>query len=89
MFDAEFTHEGDLCTFEVLMERLGITDRALRRLAEIIHDIDLKESGFGHPETAGMGMVVNAICSRNKEDSARIERGTILLDDLYDYLKRR
>jgi len=89
MFDAEFTHEGSLCTFEVLMEQSSITDRALKRLAEVVHDIDLKESRFGHPETAGLALVVNAICSRHKEDFARIERATILLDDLYEYFKKR
>jgi hypothetical protein len=89
MFDAEFTHEGSLCTFEVLMERLSITDRALRRIAEVVHDIDLKESKFGHPETAGLALVINAICSRHKEDAARIERATLLLDDLYEYFKKR
>jgi hypothetical protein len=89
MFDAEFTHEGDLCTFEVLLDRLNIGDSALRRIAEIIHDIDLKESKFGRPETAGIGLIVNAICTKHKEDFDRIERGTILLDDLYDFFKKR
>ena len=89
MFDAEFTHEGDLCTFEVFLERLNIGDHALRRIAEIIHDIDLKESRFGRPETAGIALIVNAICTKHKEDFDRIERGTILLDDLYDFFKKR
>jgi hypothetical protein len=89
MFDAEFTHEGDLCTFEVILERLNIGDNALRRIAEIIHDIDLKESRFGRPETAGIALIVNAICTKHKEDFDRIERGTILLDDLYDFFKKR
>ncbi len=89
MFDAEFTHEGDLCTFEVLLERLNIGDNALHRIAEIIHDIDLKESRFGRPETAGIALIVNAICTKHKEDFDRIERGTILLDDLYDFFKKR
>jgi hypothetical protein len=89
MFDAEFTHEGDLCTFEVLLDRLNIGDSALRRIAEIIHDIDLKESKFGRPETAGIGLIVNAICTKHKEDFDRIEGGTILLDDLYDFFKKR
>jgi hypothetical protein len=88
MFDAEFTHEGDLCTFEVLIERLRITDSALRRLAKVVHDIDLKESKFGLPETPGIALVVNAICSLHKEDSARIERATVLLDDLYEYFRK-
>ena len=89
MFDAEFTHEGDLCTFEVLIERLNLADRALRRIAEVIHDIDLKESKFGRPETAGLALIVNAICTKHKEDSERIERATILLDDLYEFFKKR
>ena len=89
MFDAEFTHEGDLCTVEVLLERLNIDDGALRRIAEIIHDIDLKESKFGRPETPGIALIVNAICTKHKEDGERIERGTMLLDDLYDFFKRR
>jgi len=89
MFDAEFTHEGDSCTFEVLLERLDIGDNALRRVAEIIHDIDLKESKFGRPETAGIAVIVMAICTKYKEDFDRIERGTLLLDDLYDFFKRR
>src|SRR5215471_9068533 len=41
MFDAEFAHEGDLCTFELLLQRFDIGDNSLRRIAEIIHDIDL------------------------------------------------
>jgi hypothetical protein len=89
MFDAEFTHEGDRCTFEVLIERLSIADRALRRLAEVIHDIDLKESKFARPETAGITLVVNAICTKHKEDLDRIERASILLDDLYEFFKKR
>jgi hypothetical protein len=89
MFDADFTHERDLCTFEVLVERFNISDNALRRIAEIIHDIDLKESKFSRPETEGIALVVNAICTKHKEDPDRIDRGTILLDDLYDFLKKR
>ena len=40
MFEAEFTHEGDKCTFEVLLERCALKDPALRAIAEIVHDID-------------------------------------------------
>src|SRR5262249_30288366 len=38
MFEAEFTHEGDLCTFEVLIAKTALEDRALRAIAEIVHD---------------------------------------------------
>jgi hypothetical protein len=89
MFDAEFTHEGDLCTFEVLTARLGLKDRALTPIAEMIHDIDLKESKFDRPETAGFALMINAVCTAHKEDAARLERGAAILDDLYEFHRRR
>src|SRR5262249_29903596 len=89
MFDAEFTHEGNLCTFEVLLDRLDISDRALRPIAESVHDIDFKESKFARPETAGISVVIAAVCTANKEDEVRLERGTAVLDDLYQFYKRR
>ena len=47
MFEAEFTHEGDRCRFEVLLARPGRNDKALNAIAEIVHDIDLKDSKLG------------------------------------------
>src|ERR1051326_5597274 len=52
-------------------------------------DIDLKDSKFGRVETAGIGLAVNALCTANKEDSSRLERGSALLDDLYEFFKKR
>jgi hypothetical protein len=89
MFDAEFTHEGDLCTFEVLIDRMNLKDRALSPIAELIHDIDLKESKFARPETVGFGLMVNAICTAHKEDEDRLARGAAILDDLYEFYKKR
>ena len=66
MFDAEFTHEGERCTFEVLIERLNISDRALRPVAEMIHDIDLKDSKFERPETPGIALVIAANLHRKQ-----------------------
>jgi len=43
MRDGEFTHKGDKCSFEVLVIRAGIKDPALKAIAEVVHDIDLKD----------------------------------------------
>jgi hypothetical protein len=83
MFDAEFTHEGDLCTFEVLIQRFALRDPALRHLAEIVHDIDLKDAKFGREEASGVGQLVTGIAAAHPEDEARLARGTALFDDLY------
>ena len=53
MYEAEFTHEGDACTFEVLLSRFGIGDKALQSVAQIVHDIDLKDNKYEREETAG------------------------------------
>src|SRR3712207_9391022 len=53
MYEGEFTHEGDRCTFEVLLARAGLDDPALAAIGEIVHDIDLKDAKFGRPEEIG------------------------------------
>ncbi len=88
MFDGEFTHDGDLCTFEVLVRDFALDDAALRTIAEIIHDIDLKDSKYGRPETAGFERMINGIALTQKEDEARLARGSALLDDLYEAFDR-
>jgi hypothetical protein len=89
MFEAEFTHEGDLCTFEVLVQRAGLTDPALRPLAEIVHDIDLKDQKFGRPETAGIERLVAGIAMAHEGDEDRLQRASAVLDDLYEYFRRK
>jgi hypothetical protein len=89
MFEAEFTHEGGRCTFEVLLDRAGPDDHALRAIGEIVHDIDLKEQKFGRDETAGIAAVINGIALAHREDHERIARASALLDDFYDYLRKR
>jgi hypothetical protein len=83
MFEAEYTHEGDRCTFEVLMDRFAPGDPALQAIAEIVHDIDLKDERFGRAETAGIAAVLQGIAAGTTDDAVRLERGAALLDSLY------
>jgi len=89
MFDAEFTHEGDRCTFEVLIDRLRLDDRALRPIAEVVHDIDLKDAKFDRPETSGVAVLIASIAMAHHDDLARIERASQALDDLYVYYSKK
>ena len=82
MFEAEFTHEGDLCTFEVLVQRFGLGDQ-LRAIAEIVHDIDVKDAKYGREEAPGIGQLVAGIAAAHPDDEARLARGAALFDDLY------
>jgi hypothetical protein len=89
MFEAEFTHEGDQCTFEVLVNRLSIREPGVPALAEIIHDIDLKESKFDRPETAGVAATLIGLCTIHREDEARLDAGFALFDQLQAHFSRR
>jgi len=87
MFEAEFTHEGDRCTFEVLMERAHLHDPALREIAEIIHEIDLKDDKFFREDVLGFERVLAGIVKAHKDDHARLVRSAAVLDDAYAYFK--
>lgn len=90
MADAEFTHEGDRCTFETLVSRTGLDgDQALRALAEIVHDLDIADGKFGRPETAGIGALINGICAGTDDDIERIAQGSGALDGFYAHFAKR
>jgi hypothetical protein len=84
MFEGEFTHQGEHCTFETLMLRSGLNDAALTAIAEIVHDIDLKDDRYERPETAGVATLMGALATGPLDDNSRLARGADILDGLYD-----
>jgi hypothetical protein len=91
MFEAEFTHIGDRCTFEVLVECMGLRDPALVAIGEIIHDLDLRDDKFSREENAGVRSTIDGICTVARDDEQRIAAASPMLDGLYSHfsLKRR
>jgi len=85
MYDAEFTHVGDRCTFEVLVERMGLDDAALHAIGEIVHDLDLRDGRFGREETAGVRSTIDGVCTVARDDDERIAAVTPMLDGLYSH----
>jgi hypothetical protein len=88
MFDAEYTHEGDRCTFETLLARAGLKDRGLRAIGEIVHDIDCKDGKFGREEAAGIAALIRGLTRAYSDDATRLERGAAAMDDLYASLRK-
>jgi hypothetical protein len=89
MFEGEFTHEGDLCSFEVVVKQFFPADQALTEMGKIIHDLDFKDSKFKKSETAGIGGLLNGLASAHKSDETRLERGSAIFDALYEYFRRK
>jgi len=86
VFGVEFSHHGEECTFETLLKSFQIRDKALTVIAEVVHDIDMKDSKFGRPESAGLDAVVRALSDFFKDDCKVLEIGSTILDALYSYL---
>lgn len=79
----EFTHVGDLCTFEVLVRSFGIKDKAVRKIAEIVHDLDVKDDKYGKPEATGVEDILTGIRKTAKNDADGLERGIAAFEMLY------
>jgi hypothetical protein len=82
MFEAEYSHEGDHCTFETLLDRFALDEPGLRAVAEVVHDIDLKEAKYNRPETAGFAACLAGLCRGHRDDDERLRRGSVLFDGL-------
>ncbi|TGQ46037.1 ChrB protein [Mesorhizobium sp. M00.F.Ca.ET.216.01.1.1] len=89
MFEGEITHEGDRCSFEVLLARTGIADPALQAIAEVVHDIDLKDGKFSREETTGIASLIAGIAMANASDEQRIAEGAAVFDNLYRYFRSK
>jgi hypothetical protein len=83
MVGGEFTHEGDRCSFETLVARLAIEDPGVRQVAEIVHDVDVKDGKYGRPDAAGVQQLVLGLVQAHRDDEERLARGIALFDDLY------
>jgi hypothetical protein len=84
MFGAEFTHQGEDCTFETLLKRFGLTSiRGLRELAQIVHDIDLKDDKFNRLEAAGLNAIINGLSETLHDDRELLQQSGAIFDGLF------
>jgi hypothetical protein len=79
----EFGHQGEDCTFEILLKRFGLKDRALHILAEIVHDADLKDAKFGRDEAKGVDVLIKGLAATIADDQLLLAEGLRLFDALY------
>lgn len=86
MVGGDFTHEEDRCTFETLIGRVGLPDKGVRAIAEIVHDLDLKDAKYARAEADGVRMMMEGLMARTTNDEERIERALVLFDDLHEAL---
>ena len=89
MAGVEHTHRGDRCTFEVLCDTFGLREAALGRVAEVVHDLDLKDDRYGAPETATLGAVIEGLQLAHRDDHRLLADGRALFEALYQSFAHR
>jgi len=91
-FDApgvELSHRGEDCTFETLVKRARLRDRRLARLAEIVHEADLRDGKYPHEEARGIDVAVRALLAASPDDRQVLAQGMTLFEGLYATTSRR
>lgn len=84
-----FGHVGNFCTFETMLTAFDLKDRGLWTIAEIIHEIDLRDSRYRHPEIAGIDAVLRGWLLKELSDEELEVQGLGLFDGLYSDVLRR
>ena len=87
MLNADFSHQGDDCTFETLTKRFGIQDKNLRKIGEMIHDADLDDGKFGRNECIGIDRVLKGWAKEGLADQEILRRGFECFEALHAFLR--
>ena len=88
MLDAEFSHHREDCTFETLLKRFRIQDKAAHKVGEMIHDADLDDEKFQRTECIGIDRVLKGWAREGISDQEILRRGLQCFDGLYAFLRR-
>jgi hypothetical protein len=83
MNHANFTHMGDLCTFEVLLNTFSIDDERVHSIAKIVHNLDLNDDKYLTPEAEGIKLILTAIRTNTIDDHDILAKSTEIFDYLY------
>lgn len=79
----EFTHVGEMCTFEVLLKSFGLKDKALGVMAEIVHQLDLQDDRYRNPAAEGLREILDGIRKTVRDDHEALEKGMGIFAMLY------
>jgi len=83
---AEYTHEGEYCTFDYIVKKHNLTDPAIQRIAAIVRGADTDRFELA-PQAAGLWAISAGLSYNYKDDHQMLAIGMKLYDALYSWAK--
>jgi hypothetical protein len=83
---AEYTHEGERCTFDYIIKKHGLTDPAILQIAEIVRGADTARFDLAQ-QAAGLWAISAGLSYNFKDDQEQLALGLIIYDALYSWAK--
>ena len=84
MYTGEFSHQGPLCTYEVLAQSFALSDPAVLRIGQIVHDLDMHDTKYAAAEAPAVGRMVEGLRQMYADDEALLRHGI----DMFEALAR-
>jgi rhodanese-related sulfurtransferase len=85
--DVQFSHRGEHCSFDAVLEDFGLHDAALDALATIVRGADTGRPELS-PQSPGLLAISLGLSANYADDHAMLEQGMVVYDALYAWLSR-
>jgi len=83
---AEYTHEGERCTFDYIVKKHKLTDPAILQIADIVRGANTDRFDLA-PQAAGLWSISAGLSYNFKDDQQQLALGMVLYDALYSLAK--
>jgi len=84
--DVEFSHVGELCSFDAFLRKYNLTDPALQQLAAIVRGADTSRLDLT-PQSAGLYAISLGLSKSYSDDHEMLKHGMVIYDALYAWCK--
>lgn len=82
----EFTHEGELCSFDAFLKKYRLDEPALQHLAQIVRGADTARLDL-FPQSAGLYAISLGLSQTFADDHEMLRHGLVIYDALYAWCK--
>ncbi len=84
--DVYFSHRGEFCTFDTMVEEFELQSPAILKLAEIVRGADTDRLDLA-PESAGLLAASLGLSRMHRNDNEQLEAGMLLYDSFYRWAR--